>query len=113
MVGLLNVQGTVQAIVDVGAFLGLGAATPGENTRLIFVERDEVRVGLLVDGAAGVRYLDAVDYSAYNVAEPLVAGVATANGQRVRVLDGAALIDALARALASPLHSTAPAAGRA
>ena len=54
-----------------------------------------------------------MDYSAYNVAEPLVAGVATANGQRVRVLDGAALIDALARALASPLYSTAAATGRA
>jgi chemotaxis signal transduction protein len=103
MLGLLNVQGTVQAIVDLGAFLGLGASAPNDHARLVFVERDELRVGLLVDSTTGIRYFDAVDYGSYDVAEPLVAGVATCNGQRVRVLDGAALIDALARALEPPL----------
>ena len=99
MLGLLNVQGTVQAIVDLGAFLDLGASAPNDKSRLVFVERDELRVGLLVDSTTGIRYLDAVDYGSYDAAEPLVAGWAVSNGQRVRVLDGAALIDALARGL--------------
>src|ERR687884_947216 len=103
MLGLLNVQGTVQAIVDLGAFLGLGASTPSDKARLVFIERDELRVGLLVDSTTGIRYFDAVDYGSYDPAEPLIAGTATYRGQRVRVLDGAALIDALARALESPV----------
>lgn len=107
VLGLLNVQGTVQAIVDLGAFLGFGATAPGDNARLVFIERDEIRVGLLVDGASGIRYLDAVDYSAFNAAEPLVAGTASTGGQPVRVLDGSALVDALVRALASPVYSSA------
>ena len=107
MLGLLNVQGTVQAIVDLGAFLGLGASAPNDSARLVFIERDELRVGLLVDGTTGIRYFDAVDYGSYDVAEPLIAGTATYQGQRVRVLDGAALIDALARALESPVMGSA------
>lgn len=107
VLGLLNVQGTVQAIVDLGAFLGFGASIPNDTSRLIFVERDEMRVGLLVDGASGIRYFDAVDYIGYNADQPLIAAAATMNGQQVQVLDGVALIDALARGLESP------AAGRA
>ena len=38
MLGLLNVQGTVQAIVDLGAFLGLGVSVPNDQTRLIFID---------------------------------------------------------------------------
>lgn len=107
IVGLLNVQGTVQAIVDLGAFLGLGAATPDDAARLVFVERDDIRVGLLVDTASGIRYLDSVDYSAVDAGALLVAGTAAVNGQSIRVLDGSALIDALVRSLATPGHSGA------
>jgi chemotaxis signal transduction protein len=107
MLGLLNVQGTVQAIVDLGAFLGLGASAANDRARLVFIERNELRVGLLVDSTTGIRYFDTVDYGSYDVAEPLIAGTATYHGQRVRVLDGVALIDALARALESPLRGSA------
>lgn len=103
MLGLLSVQGTVQAIADLGAFLGFGPSAPSDNTRLIFVEREELRVGLLVDGASGIRYFDSVDYTGYNSEEPLVAALATMNGQQVKVLDGVALIDALARGLDTPV----------
>lgn len=107
MLGLLGVQGTVQAIVDLGAFLGFGATVPGDDTRLIFVEHDELRVGMLVDGASGIRYLDTVDYTGYHDDEPLVAAVGAINGQQVCVLDGVALLDSLARALGSPLAGRA------
>ena len=61
MLGLLNVQGTVQAIVDLGAFLGLGANAANDHARLVFVEREELRVGLLVDSTMGIRHFDAVN----------------------------------------------------
>ena len=97
MLGLLNVQGTVQAIVDLGAFLGLGATAPGDAARLVFVERDEIRVGLLVDGASGIRYLDARRLQRRRRGR--AARGRDRDGQRaaVRVLDGSALIDALVR----------------
>lgn len=102
LLGLLSVQGTVQPIVDLGAYLGYGVSTPGSETRLIFIERDEICVGLLVDAASGIRYLDTIDYTHYNTNEPLVAGSATVNGEAVRMLDGIVLIDSLARTLETP-----------
>lgn len=107
MLGLLSVQGTVQAVVDLGAFLGQGMTAPTDESRLVFVELGELRVGLLVDGASGIRYFDAIDYSGYSDDEPLVAGAATMNGHSVCVLDGVALMNGLARALGSPLAGRA------
>jgi chemotaxis signal transduction protein len=102
MLGLLSVQGTVQAIADLGAFLGFGASVPNDNSRLIFVEHGELRTGLLVDGASGVRFLDTIEYSGYNADEPMVAGLATMGSRQIYVLDGVALLDSLARSLGSP-----------
>lgn len=102
VLGLLNVHGTVQPVADLGAFMGKGDSVPGNATRLIFLEHAEVCTGLLVDSAAGIRYLDTVDYTYQDSAEPLVAGAATVQGQLVRVLDGIALINAISGALAAP-----------
>ncbi len=114
MLGLLGVQGTVQAIVDLGAFLGLGMATPDDETRLVFLRRDDIYVGLLVDATSVVRYLDdpqsptpmsspapapSAAQAPGEVGSPLVVAVARVEGEDVRVLDGGALLDALVRAL--------------
>ena len=107
MLGLLSVQGTVQAIADLGAYLGFGPSVPADESRLIFVEHGELRIGLLADSAAGIRYFDAVDYTGYSADEPLVAGMAFFNMQPVRILDGTALIYNLAAALGSPLAGRA------
>jgi len=108
MLGLLSVQGTVQAIVDLGAFLGLGMATPDDETRLVFLRRDDIYVGLLVDASSVVRYLDdplsptpvsSPAPAPREFGSPLVVAVARVEGEDVRVLDGGALLDALVRAL--------------
>lgn len=103
VLGLLNVHGTIQPIVDLGAFMGQGVSAPNSATRLIFLQHSEVCAGLLVDSASGIRYLDTIDYTYQNSAEPLVAGAATVHGQAVRVLDGVALISAITRALETPV----------
>jgi len=111
MLGLLSVQGTVQAIVDLGAFLGLGMATPGDETRLVFLRRDDIYVGLLVDASSVVHHLDAplppapVSSPArapWEAGSPLIVTMAQVEGEDVRVLDGGALLDALVRALDPP-----------
>ncbi len=99
MIGLLHVQGTVQPIVDLGLFMGQGESARDVGARLIFIEREELCVGLLVDSASGMRYLDHIAYDDDASGQPLLAGMATMNGEPVRVLDGGLLIDALARAL--------------
>ncbi len=99
MLGLLHVQGTVQPIVDLGLFMGQGESARDASARLIFIEREELCVGLLVDGASGIRYIDHVAYDGATDDQPLLAGTATMNGEPVRVLDGGLLIDALARTL--------------
>lgn len=106
LLGLLHVQGTVQAVVDLGAFMGYGESPRDAHTRLIFIERAELRAGLLVDSAAGIRYLDRVECDGYTDDQPLLAGTATMNGERLHILDGALLIDALAGALGA-LDATA------
>lgn len=102
MLGLLSVQGTVQAIADLGAFLGFGVSTPSDESRLIFIEHGDLRVGLLVDSASGIRYFDSMNFTGYSADEPLVAGRASFNGQEVRVLDGIALLYSLAESLGAP-----------
>jgi len=102
VLGLLNVHGAVQVIVDLGAFLGLGQSAREPETRLVFAERDGVTVGLLVDSAAGIRYLDPPAAVAAGHREPFVSRTAMLGGESVRVLDGKALIDALAHALEAP-----------
>ena len=107
MLGLLSVQGTVQAVADLGAYLGYGKSVPTDESRLIFVEHGDVRVGLLVDGATGMRYFDTIEYAGFSADEPLVAGAASLNDQQVRILDGVALVNSLATALGSPLAGRA------
>jgi len=106
MLGLLHVQGTVQPIVDLGLFMGQGESARDGGARLIFIEREELCAGLLVDGASGIRYLDHVAYDNDVSGQPLLAGTATLDGEPVRVLDGGLLIDALARALDASGRST-------
>ena len=98
VLGLLNVQGTVQAIVDLGAFLGSGVSTPTDMTRLIFVEHGALCIGLLVDSASGVRYLDDGVISD-DSAEFLVSGKAMVGQRPVQILDGGGLVQSLMRAL--------------
>lgn len=99
MLGLLHVQGSVQAIVDLGLFMGYGEGGRDAQTRLIFIEREELCVGLLVDEAAGIRYLDRLGHDGDTPDQPLLSATATVNGETVRILDGALLIDTLAAAL--------------
>lgn len=97
MLGVFGVHGTIQPIVDIGLFMGHGAGARDNGARLVFIERGELCVGLLVDGAAGIRYLDRVEQGA--VDEPFLLGTATLGGKPIRILDGGGLIEALARTL--------------
>jgi twitching motility protein PilI len=54
--GVASIRGNLFSVVDIGAFLGGGAATPGEQARLLLLsERFRMGSALLVDRALGLR----------------------------------------------------------
>jgi twitching motility protein PilI len=54
--GVANIRGNLVSIVDFGAFLGLGTASPSEQSRLLLLnERFRLGCALLVDRSLGLR----------------------------------------------------------
>lgn len=54
--GVASIRGTLFSVVDLGAFLGGDAATPGEQARLLLLsERFRMGSALLVDRSLGLR----------------------------------------------------------
>lgn len=54
--GVASIRGNLFSVVDIGAFLGGGAATPGEQARLLLLnERFRMGSALLVDRSLGLR----------------------------------------------------------
>ena len=54
--GVASIRGNLVSVVDFGAFLGLGAAAPGEEARLLLLnERFRMGCALLVERSLGLR----------------------------------------------------------
>lgn len=54
--GVASIRGNLFGVVDIGAFLGAGSATPGEQARLLLLsERFRTGSALLVDRSLGLR----------------------------------------------------------
>lgn len=54
--GVASIRGNLYSVVDIGAFLGGGAAAPGEQARLLLLsERFRLGSALLVDRSLGLR----------------------------------------------------------
>ncbi|GAC1435201.1 MAG: hypothetical protein NVSMB65_09180 [Chloroflexota bacterium] len=96
LAGLVSVRGTAQAVVDLGHFLDLGPFTPTPVARFVFLEWREHQVGFIVDEEIGIRYIMPVGSWS---AEAIIAGEATLDGRRVRVVNGDALIARLAQGM--------------
>jgi chemotaxis signal transduction protein len=96
--GLVSVRGTAQVIVDLGLYLDLGPCTPAPGARLIFLEWGEHQIGFVVDDEVGVRYVTPL--GAWQTDE-LIAGEATLDGRRVRIINGEILIGRLVQETAA------------
>jgi len=60
VLGILNLRGTILAVLDLGRYLGLGRAALGESSRILVTEGEGVRktAGLLVDAIAPWQSID-------------------------------------------------------
>ena len=101
--GVLNVRGTVQLVVDLAYMLGFGPTEPDGQARLIFVEHGSAQVGLLVDREIGVRSVVSLDQPPEEPL-PFQHGVGLLDGQPLALLDGAALIAHVAAHLRAPSY---------
>ncbi len=54
VLGIVNLRGTILAVLDLGRYLGLGRAATGESSRVLVAEGEALRksAGLLVDAIA-------------------------------------------------------------
>jgi purine-binding chemotaxis protein CheW len=104
--GLLNVRGTVQMAVDLGCVLGLGLSFPGPESRLIFLERGSVQIGLLVDTEIGVRYLQTSGEPLPTEHNPFAMRSASLDGRPLVVLDGYAIIRYIGEQLGMPAQAS-------
>jgi chemotaxis signal transduction protein len=100
--GLLNVRGTVQMVVDLGRLLKEGRSDITAGSRLIFIEHGAAQLGLLVDGEIGVRYLRPGESPDFQASPLFANGRAWLDTQDVIVLDGAAIIRHVAEELRAP-----------
>ena len=69
--GVANVRGNLYSVIDFPAFLGVGAVTLGENSRLLLLgERFRTAAALLVDRSLGLRNPDQLKPRAAANGEP-------------------------------------------
>jgi len=60
--GMASIRGNLYSVVDIGAFLGGGAAQPGEQARLLLLsERFRLGSALLVERSLGLRNPDQLE----------------------------------------------------
>ena len=98
LLGVANLRGNIMPVVDVRPLLGLAPAVAGHEVRALVVERDAVKIGLLIDEVLGLEPLDGplpVDDGDIAGAEGVIAGRLQWDGGDVTLLDVRALLAAM------------------
>jgi purine-binding chemotaxis protein CheW len=113
--GILNLGGEVVPVINLRSRFGLERGEPNRRSRVLVVERDGVKHGLLVDGVKEILELE--DASILTGGPPLaglkaelVAGIAKVRENLVIILEGGPLLEADASLRAPAGRETA--AGR-
>ena len=111
--GILNLGGEVVPVVNLRSRFGLERGQPSRRSRVLVVERDGVKHGLLVDGVKEILELE--DSSILTGGPPLaglkaelVAGIAKVRENLVIILEGGPLLEADA-SLRAPAGRASPA----
>ena len=98
LLGVANLRGNIMPVVDVRPLLGMAPAVAGHDVRALVVERDAVKIGLLIDEVLGLEPLDG-PLPADDGDDPgtgrVIAGRLQWEGGDVAVLDVRALLAAM------------------
>lgn len=91
LLGVANLRGDVVPIVDARPRLGLPARALARPLRALVVAGDGSEIALVIDAVVGLEAFSDVTPPSEGEAAPWVAGTVEHAGQRVTVLDAAAL----------------------
>lgn len=54
VLGMMNLRGAILPVIDLGARLGLGPATPGPSSVVVVAQVGDVQMGLVVDAVSDI-----------------------------------------------------------
>jgi chemotaxis signal transduction protein len=95
LLGVANLRGNIMPVVDVRPLLGMVPAVAGHEVRALVIERDAVKIGLLIDEVLGLEALDGpspADDGDIAGAGGVIAGRLQWDGGDVALLDVRALL---------------------
>jgi purine-binding chemotaxis protein CheW len=97
LLGVMNLRGNILSVIDLGRRLDLGAAEPGETSRVYIVRDRAELVGLLVDRAADVVELDPSAFepppaNVRGVERKFLRAIGRTGGRLAAVLDSEAVL---------------------
>lgn len=98
LLGVASLRGNIMPVVDVRPLLGMAPAVAGHEVRALVVERDGVKVGLLIDEVLGLEALDGpslADDGHDPGARHVIVGRLQREGGDVALLDVRALLTAM------------------
>ena len=94
VIGVINLRGRVVPLLDLRARLALRATPPDDDSRVVLVESQKRRIGLLVDGVERVAQLaqSAIREPGDGAGTPAVRGLHVDDGRETRLLDLSAIL---------------------
>jgi purine-binding chemotaxis protein CheW len=92
VVGVMNLRGNILSVVDIRIFSGLPKVTVSERTRILVVEGEGLRIGILVEQVDEINAVDEADVKPplslnKTIAEDYVKGIVTHRGEMLILLD--------------------------
>lgn len=93
VLGIINLRGDIVPVLDLAELLGMPASGVGIDSRIVIVDHDAHRAGILVDELAELRNLDTTSMTPAPStlsaeASELISGLATVDaGAALRILD--------------------------
>ena len=94
VIGVINLRGRVVPLLDLRARLGMRATPPDDRSRVVLVESQKRRIGLLVDAVKRVAQLaqSAMQPPPEEVRAPEVRSLHVSEGRDTRLLDLSAIL---------------------
>lgn len=97
--GVANIRGELLTVIDFGDFLAKPRIKPGKQVRMLVINHDDVRSGLIVDQVYGIRHLvvgkqcDDVDGSVQESVRAILKGYFAEDGEKFHIMSIEKLIN--------------------